>query len=269
MRCRGWLALPTGRCTGEASRHDGRVPAVTPEDPTARFSDAVSLWRLCAANTGEVIDAAVACLTADVDSPTLRELAGASPRDSQFELARMIENTLKELGLEQVLTVGTQRGALSAMIRRFKNGELSARELARWAHTYIGHDGDESCQIFVDLDDMYDTADYSDYGPEDLDRFTAEEADAFIERRPSPGRTAVWRTPQSPVAMILGPRRWRNRFKVRIVPGGREFSARSWDDLWASLPETGVPWRSVSFESEGVRTAVLRAWGRHPDSPGG
>jgi hypothetical protein len=245
------------------------VPGATPEEAIARIRDAVNLWRLSAANTGEVIDAAVACLVAEVDSPTLRELAGASPRDSQFELEPMIESTLQELGLEDVLTVGPQRGALAAMIRRFKDGELSAREPARWAHTYMGHDGDDSCQVFVDLDDMYDTADYSDYGAGDLDRWTAEEADAFLEGKPSPGRTEVWRPPQSPAAMILGQRRWRKRFKVRITPGGREFWARRWDDLWGSLPEMGVPWRSVSFESEGVRTAVLKAWGKHPDSPGG
>ncbi len=166
-----------------------------PEDATARFCGAVDLWRLSAANTGEVIDAAVACLVAGVDSPTLRELAGASPRDSQFELEPMIECTLQELGLEHVLTLGPQRGALVAMIRGFKSGDFSARELVRWAHTYIGHDGDESCQVFVDLDDMYDTLDHSDYTAKDLDRWTAEEADAFIEGRPSPGRTGVWRTP--------------------------------------------------------------------------
>lgn len=247
---------------------DERVQGPTPEDATVRFRDAVNLWRISATNTGEVIDAAVGCLLAEVDSPTLRELAGASPRDSQFELEPMIERTLQELGLEEVLDVGPQRGALTAMIRRFNDGDLSARDLARWAHSYIGHDGDASCQAFVDLDDMYDTADYADYGAGDLDRWTAEEADAFLAGRPSPGRTSVWRTPQSPAAVILGPRRWRGRFKVRVAPGGREFWARGWDDLWGSLPEMGVPWRSVAFESEGVRTAVLKAWGEHPDSSG-
>ncbi len=206
---------------------------------------------------------------AAVDSPTLRELAGASPRDSQFELEPLIESTLQELGLEQILAVSPQRGALVAMIRRFKNGEFSARELARWAHTYIGHDGDESCQVFVDLDDLYDAADYSDYGAEDLDGSTAEEADAFIEGRPSPARTSLWQAPKNLAVTVLGPRRWRNRFRVRIAPGGREFWARSWEDLWASVPEMGVPSRTVSFESEGVETAVLKAWGKQPDSPAG
>jgi hypothetical protein len=45
---------------------------------------------------------------------------------------------------------------------------------------------------------MYDTVEYSDYGTDDLDRWTADEADAFLAGLPSPGRTTVWRTPPSP-----------------------------------------------------------------------
>ena len=172
------------------------MQAATPEEATVRFRDAVNLWRISATNTGAVIDAAVECLLVEVDSPTLRELAGASPGDSRFELEPMIESTLQELGLEEVLDVGPQRGALAAMIRRYKDGNLNARELVRWAHTYIGHEGDTSCQAFVDLDDMYDTVEYADYGVGDLDRWTAEEAHAFLTGRRSPGRTSVWRMRQ-------------------------------------------------------------------------
>ena len=46
-----------------------------------------------------MIDAAVACLVADVDSPTLRVLAGESPAGSRFDLEPVIEQTLDELGL--------------------------------------------------------------------------------------------------------------------------------------------------------------------------
>jgi hypothetical protein len=238
-----------------------------PGEATERLCDAVNLWRISATYTSAVIDAAVACLVAGVDSPTLRELAGASSRESQFELDPMIETTLQELGLGHVLADGPQRGALTAMVRRFKAGRLSARELARWAHKFIGHDGDGSCQVFVDLDDMYDTADYADYDADALDRWTAEEADAFLAGDPSPGRTKVWRTPPAATATIVGPRRSRKQFTVRISPGGRRFRARGWDDLWGSLPEMGVPWRNVSYESVEVRHAVLKAWGEHPDSP--
>jgi len=169
--------------------------------------------------------------------------------------------------MQDVLAVNAQRGALAAVLHRFKRNEISARELARWAHTNIGHDGDAKYQVFVDLDDMYDTVGYADYDTEDLDHWTAEEADAFLKGGPSPGRTTVWRTPPSPTAVICGPRRWRRRFEVRISPSGRAFSPRSWDDLWGSLPELGVPWRNVSFESNRVRGQVFKAWGEHSDAP--
>jgi hypothetical protein len=246
-----------------------RMPDSTRTPPTMGLVDAVFIWRLRAGDVDQVIDAATECLVAGVDSPMLRELAGASPRESQHVLAPMIEETLVELEMSSVLTTSPQRGALTAMLRRFQDDEITARELARWAHTNIGHDGDPDCQAFVDLDDMYDTADYAGRDFAELDRLIAEEAVAFLDGRPSPGRTNVWRNPQEPTAVIGGPKRWRRRFTVRIQPGGREFWARSWDDLWGSLPEMGVPWRNVAFESDDVRDQVQKLWGEHPDAPTG
>jgi hypothetical protein len=243
------------------------MPDVTQDQAAARLADAVSVWRLSPGTVNEVIGAAVQCLVADVDSPALRDLAAASPRDSRFELEPLIEDTLQELGMQDVLAVNAQRAALAVMLRRFKDNEFSARELARWAHDHIGHDGDARCQVFVDLDDMYDTVEYSDYGVDDLDRWSADEANAFLEGRPSPGPNDDWRTLPSPTAVICGPMRWRGRFGVRISPSGRTVSSRSWEDLWSSLPELGVPWRNVSFESSHVRDQVLKAWGEHPDDP--
>jgi hypothetical protein len=101
------------------------------DETAARLADAVSLWRLGPGNANEVIDAAVQCLVADVDSPTLRELAGASPRDSQFALERLIEDTLEELGMQDVLAGNAQRGALAAVLRAFERHELSGVDPVR------------------------------------------------------------------------------------------------------------------------------------------
>jgi hypothetical protein len=198
LRRSGVVSMASAKLVRRASP-TGRMSRMTDrarDETAALLADAVSLWRLTPGNANEVIDAAVQCLVADVDSPTLRELAGASPRDSQFALERLIEHTLEELGMQDVLAGNAQRGALAAVLRAFERHELSARELARWAHITIGHDGDARCQVFVDLDDMYDTVEYSDYGTEDLERWIGEEADAFLEGQPSPGRTTVWRTPE-------------------------------------------------------------------------
>lgn len=240
---------------------------LTPDEAKSRLADAAAVWRLQRGLVQEVIDAAVDCLIADVDSPSLRLLAGADRLESQWVLQPLVEDTLDELGLGEVRAASPQRAALTVMLRRFKAGEMSAVELARWAHTHIGHDGDIDCQPFVDLDDMYDTADYTGQSLDELNQWTMDEADAFLEGRPSPRRRDWTFSQDEPEAVICGPKRWRRRFTVRVLPGGREFTAARWDDVWASLLEMGVPWRNVSFESDDLRQQVVAAWGSHPDAP--
>lgn len=235
------------------------------EGATSLLADAVAIWRLQPRLVEDVIDAAVDCLVADVDTPSLRVLAGADPRDSRWVLEPIIEDTVRELGLPELLSVSPQRAALTVMLRRFKAGQMSGRELVGWAHVHIGHDGDADCQQFVDLDDAYDIADYTGHSLSELDRWTHDEADAFLEGAPSPRRLENSRT--EPSAVILERRKWRRRFTVRVLPGGREFSAARWDDVWGSLPEMGVPYRNVSFETAQVRRQVMAAWGDHPDAP--
>ena len=240
----------------------------TPAEARAGLADAFSIWRLMPGTVAGVIGAATECLVAGVDSPRLRELAGASPRESQFVLQPLIEDTLDELGLHGVRASNVQHAALTAMLHRLEGGTVTERDLARWAHTHIGHDGDARCQVFVDLDDMYDVSESGIlYSLQDLDHWVRDETGAFLQGLPAVGRTRIWREPASRSVMICGPRRGSRRFFVRVLPSGREFRARNWDDLWSSLPEMGVPWRNVSFESDDVRALVMKRWGGHPDAP--
>jgi len=156
------------------------MPDRAGDDATRRLSDAVALWRVGAAQVSEVIDAAVGCLVADVDSPALRELAGESPRESRFILDPLIDQALDELGVDRAVAANPQRAALTAVLRRYKRGGLTAAAAAQWAHRDIGHDGDAAFQVFVDFDDMYDTANYSTCTVADLDEWMAEESDAFL-----------------------------------------------------------------------------------------
>ena len=79
------------------------MPDRAGEDATGRLSDAVALWRVGAAPASGVVDAAVDCLVADVDSPALRELAGESPRGSRFILDPLIDQALDELGVDRLV----------------------------------------------------------------------------------------------------------------------------------------------------------------------
>ena len=157
------------------------------------MSDAVALWRVGAAPASDVVDAAADCIVADVDSPALRELAGESLRESRFILDPLVDEALDELGVDRVIVASPQRAALTAVLKRYKRGELTAAAAAQWAHRYIGHTGDAACQIFVDFGDMHDTVNYASYTVADLDEWMAEESDAFLVGRASPGRTCMWR----------------------------------------------------------------------------
>ncbi|MEZ0581207.1 hypothetical protein [Nocardioides sp. MH1] len=150
------------------------------------LADAVSVWRISPATVGDVIDAAVECLVAGIDSPSLRELAGASPKESQFALEPLISDALVELNMQEVLTADVQRAALGAMLRKVHAGQLEMRELAGWAHRFVGHDGDTACQAFVDLDDMYDDAEYSGRDLVVLEQWAADAARAFLAGEPLP-----------------------------------------------------------------------------------
>ena len=179
---------------GVRARQDEAMPDRAGEDATGRLSDAVALWRVGAAPASDVIAAAVDCLVADVDSPALRELAGESPHESQFILDPLIDQALDELGVDRVIAANPQRAALAAVLKRYKRGELTAAAAAQWAHRNIGHQGDAACQIFVDFDDMYGTVNYwGSYTVADLNEWMAEETDAFLAGRASPGRTRIWR----------------------------------------------------------------------------
>jgi hypothetical protein len=87
----------------------GHDVAVTRNEGAAgeqRLYDAVVRWN---PDTGygltDLIYAACQALIDGLDSPTLRELAGASPRDSSWDVRELVGKTLDELGIPQPGTV--------------------------------------------------------------------------------------------------------------------------------------------------------------------
>ena len=65
-----------------------------------RLFDAAARWDAGSVfGPAELIDAACTALIDGLDSPALRELAGASPRESSTEVDELIDRTLDELGL--------------------------------------------------------------------------------------------------------------------------------------------------------------------------
>lgn len=144
------------------------------DEETAReaLGDAAALWEVRTTfGPEEVIAAATAALVAGVDSPTLRELAGASARDDYWTLRPLVEGALKELSIP-LPAPGTDESQIAAtrvMAKRVINGGLTPSEFARWAHAAIGHEGAAQLQPLVDLDDAYDVTEYTGDTPSDLD----------------------------------------------------------------------------------------------------
>jgi hypothetical protein len=163
---------------------------------------------------GEVIDAATECLVQGVDSPSLRELAGASPRESHFVLDELITATVAELSLLELLEGDVQRGALEAMLRKMLAGQITPREVARWAYRQIGYEGGPECDEFVNMDDLYDESEYLGYDEEQLDAWMISDAEALLAGRPLPGPPPHWQQkvgPPPPLSRASRIRGWLSR----------------------------------------------------------
>ncbi|NKY39084.1 hypothetical protein [Cellulomonas septica] len=131
----------------------------TQDEARTAFTDTVRLWRLDGASTGDVVDAAVGCLVAGLDSPTLRELAGEPSSAVRHDVGPEVDRTLVELGRPDVVTEDPLRGATAAMVGRYVRHEVSARDLCRWAHGVVGHEADPTCAELALLDGAYDPDD--------------------------------------------------------------------------------------------------------------
>ncbi|WP_435233155.1 hypothetical protein [Micromonospora aurantiaca (nom. illeg.)] len=173
------------------------------DDPLTRLQDATALWSIRQGTAAEVIEAACDCLVAGVDSPSLRILAGVSPSADSQELIQWLEPTLDELGLTY-FPEGGQEGedaAVRVMATRLLAGALSPRELARWAHSVIGHDGAPLAEELVLLDDDYDTLEYGEETEADIDARVLAEARrltrAARRRRRSMATLDATQAPQS------------------------------------------------------------------------
>ncbi len=137
---------------------------VSDTDASDALMDAVALWEAYPdSGPAKVISAAVDALVQGLDSPSLRELAGLSARDSRWTVQPLVEATFGELGIsypgpgiDEI-----QIAAARVMCKRLVAGQMNARDFASWAHLVIGHEGSTKLQAFVELDDWYDIREYT------------------------------------------------------------------------------------------------------------
>jgi hypothetical protein len=161
------------------------------QDARQLLFDAVALWEVrTTSGAEEVISAATDAIVAGVDSPTLRELAGASPKEDYWTLRPLIEGTLDELGVPYPGpgTDEIQIAGARVMCRRLLDGTVAPREFATWAHNTIGHEGAGRLQPLVELDDVYDVCEYTGDTPDELDEAARSAAKSLLAGEPLPPR---------------------------------------------------------------------------------
>ena len=100
---------------------------------THDLRDAAILWVLDGAYQ-RVVDAAVACLVADVGGEDVAILAGSTPSDPYSLRQQMVADALDELGLSPVPDDQNELAAAGAAIqvRRQAVGDLDAAGLRSW-----------------------------------------------------------------------------------------------------------------------------------------
>ena len=135
------------------------------------FRDVVALWHVNEASDAEVVLAACELVVAGVDGPGVSTLAGASLKHAWEEVPPLMEDALRELGLdhhEHQSDAGREQG-LRLMARRTLAGEMTPRDLAEWVHQHFSHDLPEAEEL-AELRDVYETLDYyPELSPAELD----------------------------------------------------------------------------------------------------
>lgn len=151
------------------------------------FDEAV-LWEVRSTiGADAVISAAVNALVAGIDSPSLRELAGASSTEDYWTLQPLVQAALEELGIPYPDSGShqIQIAAARVMCRRLLEGNLAADDFAAWAHRTIGHEGAAILQPLVELDDVF-VVDCTIDTIDDLEAAARRVAESLLSGEPLP-----------------------------------------------------------------------------------
>ncbi len=150
----------------------------------ANMRDAAALWSVGYITAAEVVRNACDLLAAGHDGPNLRILAAVPFRNADQEVPEVLEAAMTDLGLTYY-TRGSQAGqeaAVRALAARVLAGTMSPMSLAVWAHSKIGHDRLALAERLVELDDVYDTIEYTDTTEQDVDAEVIAEARRILQQ---------------------------------------------------------------------------------------
>jgi hypothetical protein len=153
---------------------DDQVGADPAGSEVARRSliEACALWSLDLITSEQVVVAATDALVADLDSQSLRVLAGTPKPAATIEVPELFPRVMAELGLPFFDRGGAGGRLVSAqaMARGLLTGAVSPRDLVARMHRVFGHDAHELIEPLVDLDDVYDTLEYASDDEADVEQ---------------------------------------------------------------------------------------------------
>lgn len=128
--------------------------------PLKELQDAATLWVAEVSGPDDLIRAAAEAVAAGLGGLGLAQLAGEPYGTIDWNFPDLVREALSEvsLHLDDARSDQAQLSALRLLCRQILESGRPAREVARWAHQAIGHDGPTSAEPMVVLDDMYDLA---------------------------------------------------------------------------------------------------------------
>ncbi len=147
------------------------------DEVLTRMHEAATFWSVGHVTAAELIDVACDLLVAGFDGLNLAMLAGVLVRHADEEVPELLEAALKDVGLTYHPrgSHAGQEAAVRVMASRALTGRLPALDLVAWAHSTIGHDRLALAERLVELDDVYDTLEYTDMTEQDVnDEILAE-----------------------------------------------------------------------------------------------
>ncbi|MFD4323385.1 hypothetical protein ACFWQC_02040 [Nocardioides sp. NPDC058538] len=142
-----------------ADRHWWPLAALDAEAARAARDDLLITWGYwiddAERNRQRLIDTAVNALVVGLDSPHLRELAGADRDASWGELDNLILRIVDELGMPQPTEERALRLDLRRRAAQVLAGEIEPIDLAGWGHDKVGYDGPADLRALTRLDAEY------------------------------------------------------------------------------------------------------------------
>ncbi len=127
------------------------------------LTDTAAQWACGLVNPSDVADAAVEALMVGLDTTKLVLLAGTTRAEADVEVPELLPTAMEELGLPYFGWDHPESRLLAvvALARDHIDGRLPARDLCRIVHGRFGHGAHDLIEPLAELDDEYDTLEYS------------------------------------------------------------------------------------------------------------